>query len=344
MMPFVHKAQNDGLAVFALHNGNDDLENMIQNHSVACESISRRGCYYDVFRGLPTDDIAFLLYESMPENMATPAAESLLMALIEVLLLTEGKITIQNLAAFPLNSLKSKIDTMYNTGVLAQAEYDDINHYCMAGSSETDAVRIFLSRLNRQTEAIYGKPTNLFSNTKRMINQRGAITIDVGGSNNELLMSLLLNHLLLLQSQGRQFGIVFDEIPIAKFEKISDLLRSHPCAISHQDFFSSLFGGKEKGDDLFSEITGSVETTVLFRHSSGTSCQKWSDYMGKYKKIRIRYNIAQNNAYMNTSNSRGISVDETDEPRIRAETLLKLTDGMACIYDTSGILIAKIQG
>ena len=202
---------------------------------------------------------------------------------------------------------------------------------------------IFLNRLNRQSEAIYGKPLSRFSNTKSMLNQKGVIAIDVGNSGNELLVKLVLNHLLLLQGQGKEFAILLDNIPISRHEKISDLLRGHPYAISSQDFISSLFGGEQRGDDLFSEITGNVNTTVLFRHASGTTCQKWSEHLGKYRKIRIRYNIAQNNAFMNTSNSRGLSVDEADEPRIRAETLGKLADGLACIHSIDGILIAEVK-
>lgn len=343
LIPFVHKAQAENIPVFALHTGNADLEQMIQNHSRTTEFISRKGLFYDVFRGMPVDDIAFLLYETMPSDTATPAAESLLRALIEVLLLTDGKITLHNLAAFPLITLKSKIDAMYKGSLLSDDEYDEINHYCMAGSSDTDAVRIFLNRLNRQSEAIYGKPLSNFSNTKRMLNQKGVVAINVGSSGNELLVTLVLNHLLLLQGQGKEFAILLDNIPISRYEKISDLLRGHPYAISSQDFISSLFGGEQRGDDLFSEITGNVNTTVLFRHASGTTCQKWSEHLGKYRKIRIRYNIAQNNAFMNTSNSRGLSVDEADEPRIRAETLGKLADGLACIHSMDGILIAEVK-
>lgn len=343
LIPFVHKAQTENIPVIALHTGNADLEHMIQNHSRAVEFVSRKGFFYDVFRGMPVDDIAFLLYETMPSDTATPAAESLLRALIEVLLLTDGKITLHNLAVFPLITLKSKIDAMQKGGLLSDDEYDEINHYCMAGSSDTDAVRIFLNRLNRQSEAIYGKPLSNFSNIKRMLNQKGVVAIDVGSSGNELLVTLVLNHLLLLQGQGKEFAVLLDNIPISRHEKISDLLRGHPYAISSQDFISSLFGGGQRGDDLFSEITGNVNTTVLFRHASGTTCQKWSDHLGKYRKIRIRYNIAQNNAFMNTSNSRGLSVDEADEPRIRAETLGKLADGLACIHSIDGILIAEVK-
>ena len=343
LIPFVHKAQAENTPVIVLHTGNNELQQMIKNHSRDYEFISRKDCFYDVFRGLPVDDIAFLLYETMPKDTATPAAESLLRALIEVLLLTDGKITLQNLSAFPLISLKVKIDAMKNCGQLTGDDYDEINHYCMAGSSDTDAVRIFLNRLNRQSEAVYGKPLSKFSNIKRMLNQKGVITIDVGSSGNELLVSLVLNHLLLLQSQGKEFAVLMDNIPISKHDKITDVLRGHPYAVSCQDFVSSRFGGEQRGDDLFSEITGNVNTTVLFRHASGTTCQKWSEHLGKYRKIRIRYNISQNNAFMNTSNSRGLSVDETDEPRIRAETLGKLADGVACIHSINGVLIAEVK-
>ena len=343
LIPFVHKAQTENMPVIALHTGNQKLEQMLQNHSRGCEFISRGGLFYDVFRGMPTDDIAFLLYETMPDDIATPGAESLLRALIEVLLLTDGKITTHNLASFPLISLKTKIDAMQKGGLLTADEYAEINHYYMAGSSNSDAVRIFLNRLARQSEAVYGKPMSNFSNIKKMMNQKGVIAIDVGGSGNDLLVSLVLNHLLLLQSQGKEFAVLLDNIPISRHEKICDVLRGRPCAISSQDFVSSLFGGEQKGDDLFSEIMGNVETTVLFRHASGSSCQKWSEHLGKYRKIRIRYNISQNNAFMNTSNSRGLSVDEADEPRIRAETLGKLANGLACIHSINGILIADVR-
>lgn len=343
LIPFVHKAQVENIPVIALHTGNSDLEQMIRNHSRSYEFISRKNCYYDVFRGMPSDDIAFLLYETMPSDFATPAAESLMRALIEVLLLTEGKINLHNLAAFPLITLKNKIDSMQKGGLLSDDEYDEINHYYMAGSVDTDAVRIFLNRLSRQSEAIYGKPLSSFCNIRKMLNQKGVIAIDVGATGNELLTTLVINHLLLLQSQGKEFVVLLDNLPISKYEKVSDLLRGQPYAISNQDFVSSLYGGEPRGDDLFSEITGNVNTIVLFRHASGTTCQKWSEHLGKYRKIRIKYNIAQNNAFMNTNNSRGLSVDEADEPRIRAETLGKLANGLACIHSIDGILIAEVK-
>jgi len=343
LIPFVHKAQAKGVPVIVLHTGNADLENMIQNHSRDCEFISRKDTYYDVFRGLPVEDIAYLLYETMPQDSTNPAAESLLHALLEILSRTSGNITIQSLAAFPLLSLKTKIDDMYQLGQLTADEYAEINRYYMSGSAESDSVRIFLNKLNRQAEGVYGKITSRPCNIKRLLNQKGVIAIDVGNTGNDILLSLVINHLLFLQSQGREFAVLIDNVPLSKDPKLSELTRCKAYAVSSNDFISSLYGGERRGEDLFSEITGNVSAVVLFRHASGTSCQKWSEHLGTYNKIHIRYTLSQSKAFMNSNDSRGLSVEEKDEPRVRAETISKLPSGLACIHTIDGTLFAEIS-
>lgn len=343
LIPFVHKAQAQGLPVIVLHTGNDELNRILYEHSKCSESISKKDLYYDVFRGMPAEDIAYLLYETMPEDNASPAAEALLHSLLEILFRTSGKISIQSLAAFPLVSLKSKIDDMQKTGELNSEEYAEINRYYMSGASELDTVRIFLNRLNRQAESLYGKLTSNPCNIKRILNQKGVVSIDVGGTGNELLLSLIVNHLSLLQSQGRDFAVIIDGIPLSRNKKLIELTHYRIFAVSSNDFVSSLFGGDTKGEELFSEITGNVSSIVLFRHASGTSCRKWSEHLGTYNKIHIRYSLSQNNAFMNSSNSRGLSVDEKEEPRVRAETIGKLPNRFACIHTIDGILFAEVN-
>lgn len=343
LIPFVHKAQARGLPIIVLHTGNNELNRMLYEHSRCIEFVSKDSMYYDVFRGLPVEDIAYLLYETMPENDSSPAAEALLHSLLEVLSRTTGKISIQSLAAFPLLSLKSKIDDMQKTGELSSDEYAEINRYYMSGSSEIDAVRIFLNRLNRQAESVYGKLSANACNIKKVLNQKGIVSLNVGTTGNELLLSLVTNHISLLQSQGRDFAVIIDGITLAKSKKLVELTHYKVFAVSNNDFISSLYGGESKGDELFSEITGSISSVVLFRHASGASCQKWSGYLGTYNKIHIRYNISKNDAFMNSSNSRGLSVDEKEEPRVRAETIGKLPNRVACIHTINGTLFAEVN-
>lgn len=342
LIPFIHKAQQESIAVVVLHTGNDYLEAVIESHSVAHEFISKNDSYLDIFRGMPVDDIVNFLYELMQEYGATSATESFLRALIEVILCKNGNITINSLAKFPFVNLKKEIDDLLLSGDITADEYADINRYYMAGSAEIDLVRIFLNKLNRQAEAIYGYPSRTNSNIKKMINRKGVEAINIGHVNNDLVVKLIIDYLILLRSQGKEFAVVIDEFQFSKYPQIMDLLRGRFYCISNQDFIASIRGGKTNGDELFSDILGNVTTLVLLKHLSGDSRKKWSEFMGTYKKIRIRYNISQNNSFINSNNSRGISVDETDEPRIRPETLEKLFGTMVCIYNTDGILIAKL--
>ena len=342
MTPFINKSQNEGTPVIAIHSGNRDLETLIKSNSVACELISSGNLYYDAFRALPVDDIAFLLYETMPDDDVKASAEALIRSILEVLLRTNGKVTFQNIAAFPSAKLMDELNKLKTSGEITADEYISISRDYMAGSPEIDAVRSFLNKLNRQAENVFGKATPNTCNIKKILNNKGIISFDVGISNNDLILTFIINQLMHLQSAGRDFSILIDGIVISRYSMICDLLRGRTYAISHNDFISSLHGGERSAEDLFAEIAGSVNTVVLLNHKSGTSCQKWSEHLGKYHKIRIKMNISQTSSFIMSGNTRGISVDEADEPRVRAETISTLPDSLACIHNNRGTLFAEI--
>lgn len=341
LMPFVRKAQLEGTPVVALYSGNSDLDDMIHNNCVMCEDIGYGKMYYDVFRGIPVEDIANILYETMPES-TNPSAESLLRAVIEVLIRLNGKITFRDLAMYSTSTLIDDLDGLSTNGSVDVDEYREISRDYMAGSTEIDAVRSFMNKLNRQMENVFGKPHQNTCNIKKTLNLKGVVAIDVGIGNNELAMNLLLNHLLYYQEAGKPFAILVDGISVSQYEQFRSLLRGRTFAISESDFIASLFGGKNRGEDLFTEMMGNVCVAVIFNHKSGTSCQKWSEQLGKYHKLKIKTSISQSNSFMMSNDSRGIQVDETDEPRVRAETISMLPGSLACIHNQHGTLFAEI--
>ena len=343
LIPVVYRVQTQSnpLSIVILHTGNAMLNKMLSKYSREVAFIDKNNLYYDVFRGMPTDDIASLLYDTMPEGLAAPVAESLIHALIEVLLRTDGFVTLHNLGKFQLNQLEVTIDNIYKQGLFSPDEYSEIKSDYKAGSSESAAVRMFLNKLYKQTESVFGNPDREKSNIKAMLRRGSAITIDVGKTGTELLTSLVMKHLETLQLQGKSFVLIIDDLSPARFPILCSLLRAGSYAICNADFISSLHG-TQQGDDLFTELTGNVKTTVLFRHVSGSTCQRWSEHLGTYRKIRIKWGLSQNNSFMNTSNSRDLHVDEVDEPRVRAETLQALPSGVACIHSMEGILIAGV--
>ena len=348
IMPFVHKCQQKGIPVVAIHAGNAHLENMLVDHSVVCELISRKDLYYDVFRSLPVDDIAHILYETIED--ASPNVSVLLSALLEVVLRLEGNVTIQNLAAFPLVKFLDKLNDLKTHGTVTQDEFDDLSRDYMSGSAEIETVRTFLGRLARQSDSLYGKVRGNTCNIKKMLNKSGIIGLDVGVSNNDLVIALAMNHFRYVQSLGRDFAIVIDGIAISRFLQLCDLFRERLHVISHSDFIASLAGGERNNDELFTEITGGIATIVLLNHKSGTSCQKWSDHLGKYHKIYVKTNVSQGDnlgtgffgSGASRTNTQSINRDEEDVPRVRAETLSMLSDSLACIYSRNEILFSKL--
>ena len=342
LMPFVNKSQKENIPVFVLHANNRSLENMIKSNSNYHEFISLGGMYYDAFRSLPVEDMAYLLYESIPEDDSSPSAEALLRAILEVLLRNEGKATFHNIASFPSAKLVDELNRLLSTGEVSMDEFNDISRDYMSGSSEIDAVRSFLNKLNRQAESIFGKPTANICNIKKVINSKGVIAFDVGPSNNELIMNFIINQIIHLQQAGKDLNILIDGIALSRHPKICELIRGRVFALSNSDFISSLYGGERNGDDIFNEVTGDITTLVLLNHKSGTSCKKWSEHLGKYNKIRIKLNISQNKSWSVNSNTEGISVDEAEEPRIRAETIAMLPNSLACIHNRNGTLIAEV--
>ena len=342
LLPFMRKVQNANIPIFAIHAGNAALARMIGQYSTVYESVSMQDAYYDVFRGMAPEDISYLLYETMASGNAPAAAEFLLKAVVQTIMAQSGDVTIASLAAFHIPNLKNEIDTLLAQGLISNSEYADIWADFSAGSAERLAVGQFLNRLNRQFQTVYGQPGNQRANLKRVLNQNGSVAIDVGRNNNELLVNLVMKHVLLLHANGNPCAVILDGLPLCRIPDVQELILGGPFAISSPDFISSLYGGPQRGEDLFPKITGPVASTILFRHDSGTSCQKWSAHIGTYKKIRIRAAIGRNRAFLHEGNTHGYSVDEADEPKISADTINKLPDGMACLCRSDGILIAAV--
>lgn len=342
LMPFVRKLQNAGIPIVVLHKGNADIEAMLQNNSSIQARYGNGKLYYDMFRGMPAEDVASVLYETMPES-TSPCAESLIRAVMEVLFLKTGTATFDDLASYPLVNLMDDLNTLYNTGSVTAAEFKDISRDYMAGSAEIDSVRSFLNKLNRQMRHVFGMPGRSSQNIKKILNQKGIASFDMGTGGNELAVSLLLNQLLYYQESGKSFALLIDDISPAKFYQMSSLLQNCIFGISSADFIASLSGGEKRADEWFTELTGNVGAVVLFGHKSGTTCQKWSDHIGKYHKIKISMTISQSEAFLMGSSNHGVSVQETDEPRVRAQTLSMLPEAVACIHRPDGTLIAEVE-
>ncbi len=179
LMPFVRKVQMAGVPIVVIHNGDDDVESMIDGNSVIQEKIGYDHADYDAFRGMPIEDIANLLYETM-EDATGASAEALLRSVLEVVVRKSGVLSFRSLALYQIDDLMDDLDSMKNSGAISPDEYKSISRDYMSGSSEMDSVKAFLHKLNRQMDNIFGKKHTHSSNIKKTLNQKGVISFNIG--------------------------------------------------------------------------------------------------------------------------------------------------------------------
>ena len=344
LMPFVRKAQIRNIPVIVLHCGNRELEQLVSSseNSRGTETVGKGRKYYDMFRGLPVDDIARILYETMPDN-TSPDAEAYLRATINFILKRDGTVNLKLLSTLlsgnQIRNFSNALYAMETSGIITADERADIEADYLSATTQQNTVRSFISKLNQQIENVFGPYSANCCKMKYYINQKGVIAFDLGASTNELAANLVLNHLMYFQESGKEFAVLVDELPFSKYSRLTDLIRGRLYAVSASDCIARLSGNN---DSLFNEIMSSVACAVIFSHHAGSSSAKWSEQLGTYHKLKIKTNYSQTASYLQNSNTEGIQIEEADEPRVSANTISMLPEGLACIHRQDGTLIAPV--
>ena len=99
------------------------------------------------------------------------------------------------------------------------------------GSLAKDSLRIFLSELKLEFEALFENPSNRKSNIKSIINHAGAVVIDTGKGNYRRAVNLIFKHFTLMQIQGREFNILINNFPVYKFPVVMNFIREKAIKI-----------------------------------------------------------------------------------------------------------------
>ena len=341
---FISSSNAHNIPIVAIHNANRELEKVIYSVIKKCEVISSypdpKNYYYHIFGGMNVDDIVHIIFASMKESEDSEpeeGTEPLIRSLVMLIIMKEGTVTVHNIAAFPLKQIENEADRLYKAKLIDNHEYDEIIRNYKAGSSARDSLRMFLSELKLEFEALFGKPSGRKSNIKSIINHAGAVVIDTGRGNYRRAVNLMLKHFTLMQLQGKEFNILIDNFPVYKFPVVMDFIRGRNYSAGHKDFINLLCGGD---DDLFSELADGG-TAILFRHK-GDSSRKWSEYLGNYLKIKAKSSITQSGFIFNFQPSKSFEDEELEKPRISPATLSRLPAGIACISRDHEILITQI--
>lgn len=348
LIPFIFKSQNKNMPIVILHNSDSELEAMIAGCCKVHEIVSRDGRYCDIFAGLIPDDIVSLIYDTICEDKAKEGTESLLRALVNVVLTRKPEACVEDIASFPIGRLRDGITSLKDDGVLKGSEYSEWIGDYDAGSQARESVRSFLARLNTDFKSVFGEDRPERSNIRRTLNSKGIVMIDIGKCSAEIAVKLIMNYLLLLDKNKHSFNVIIDDLPIAKFPEFGDLIRGRTYAISHSDFIASLslsrskYNHENNSEELFIDLTCDAGAAVVFRHNGIASCRKWSEYFGTYRKIKIQREHTRSGGVFHYNRSDSLAEHEQDLPRVRERSISMLPDGVACVYRNEGIFIGSI--
>ncbi|MBQ7545195.1 MAG: hypothetical protein IJT02_09675 [Synergistaceae bacterium] len=345
LMPFIYRSQTSNMPLVIIHNSDSTLESMIASSCKVHEIISAKGLYCDIFAGLIPDDIVRLISDTIGEDNGT---ESLLRALVNVVLTKRPDACIEDIASFPLGKLRDGIIRLNASGVLTKKQYSDWLEDYDAGSGARVSLRTFLTNLADDFRHVFGAKRAGRSSIVRTLNHNGAVMIDIGKGTAELAVKLLINYLLLLDKNHCNFNFIIDDFYIAKFPEISDIIRGRTYAISHSDFAASLSLSRSKythennSDELFRDLTHDAGVVCVFCHQSADSCRRWSEYFGTYRKIKTQREHSSSGGWASYNPAESLSEQEHDLPRVRGRSIESLPSGVACVYRKEGIFIGSI--
>jgi len=330
--------------VIVLHTANGGIEDIVTRNGFGT-AVSERNKKFDAFTSFEFNEI----YQAVTDTCKSkydikPAGRYVLQAVYDLLLNRGKKPYFSGFANCPYFKLSDTITTRLNSGAITQDEADRLNSLLLTGQSECPKIDTFFNDMKSQIDYLSAPdPAAVHAaSVLSAIKKSQILCIDIRSSANAMLLELVLNSLVIAMNRGRDFSLLIDDIAFVNNDMLKNTLcqkASHNNIILSKDLYA-LTGGKE---DVFAAVIGGAEKTVLFSHSSGISCDKWSRYVGEYEKIDVSQS---HNSSWHQSGKWGFNTNsgKTEtlkrEAKVKPEQINRLSQNEAFIYDyTTGSLI-----
>jgi len=333
----LRNAQSVGHPVIVLHAANSRLENIITRSGLGAV-VNASNKLFDGFASLEFHEIVQIVTDTCKARYEIkPPGRYILQVVYELLAIQGTRPYFAHFANCPFLKLRDQIASRLSTGRITQDVADKLNSLLLTGQTECQKVDAFFSDMKSQLE--YMSATSPSSTGAEgilsAIKKKQILSIDIRSSSNTMLLEFLVNTLVIAMNRGYDFTLLLDDIPFTS----NDFLKSTVCQRSNhrniilsKDLYS-LVGGK---DETFNTIVGGAERAVLFAHSSSSSCDKWSKYLGEYEKIDVSYN--DSGGFSQSSNwgynsHYGQTETLKREHKVKPEEIRTLSQNEAFIFD-----------
>lgn len=335
-------ALDQNVPVIVLHEGNLDLQNQIRAATAFTGNkviIAKNTEIYDPFYNRTDQEICNIIINSAPKNSAIGAkGNHYIIGMSEFIKSDVSKPYCGGFLSCGLNDLHVGIDRAVSNGIITCHKADQIRDLLMQGQNEEANIQSFFSQLACQGRGIISNRGSRSSavNIRTAAAHNGMLMIDIGSSTNEILLNLIMNEIKEILSTGKQIMLVLDGININSNETLSGVLRSlsSRCltVLTSDDVYSML--GAE--DSLFNTFIGNACKCIVYSHTAGVSCTKFSEVFGYYDVDKVSRNSGNNENYQwgyGYTSSKSITVSTDREFVVKPEEISRMAENEVYILD-----------
>lgn len=330
------------IPTIVLHEGNEllqsDIELLTANYGNK-DILTNSSFAYDPFYNRSNQEICHLIANSTGRQILIGAlGQQYILGMAEFIERKAKRPYIDMFLRCPYDTLIDRINYDQQSGKLTVQEATVIRNQLIQGQNEQPNVQSFFSQLTYQGAGVLARKNNRSSliNIRETVNNHGLIMIDIGSSTNEILLNLIMNEIKEVLAHGKKVMLVLDGININANELLADIVKSlsSRCLITFlSDDAYSMLGSD---DNLFHSFVGNACKCIVFSHSVGITCNKWSEVFGYYDEDKISRTAGNSQNFQwgyGTGTTHTINVTSERSPVVKPEEIARMPRNAVYILD-----------
>jgi len=331
------------LPTIIIHSSNQYIETEIKSllgNSVI--TINRANAYFDPFNYQNPDTIINTILSTLKEKYnANDNIKYCIRGIVKCLVAAGRTPSFMAFKKCPrVRVLNSKVDNLLSQGAISDTVADDIKYELGKGQDEFDKLESYFSDLSDQMSDIsnFSSGNNSYDVFKAANSQR-ILIIDIGSSENDLLIDIIINQIKTFCRHNR-VSVIFDDItvyqnntPLKKF--LCDNNKKCYTMFSSSDIYASLCGDGQ----LFNTIVGLSQKNLIMQHHSAQSAEVWSKTIGYYDKTEsnITYTRGKTRGgislFPSYNTNEAVSYTEKREEIVKGKEITDMQNNELYVYD-----------
>ena len=335
-------ALSQNIPVVILHEGNIDLQNQVSTATSFTNNkviIAKNTSVYDPFYNRTNQEICNLIINSTQSNSSIGAVgQQYIIGIAEFIKSKNIPPFCEMFVSCPHDLLFEKIDDAEHQGYITDQKATQIRNQLMQGQNERARIQAFFAQLAYQGAGVLSNKgsRNAAVNIRTAVEHNGMLMLDIGSSTNDILLNLLMNEIKEVLATGKQIMLVLDEININSNEILSKVIKSLSSRCLTTMLADDVYSMLGADDNLFHSFVGNASKCIVFSHTMGVSCNKWSEVFGYYDVDKVSQNVGSNQNYQwgyGFGSSNSISVSTNREFIVKPEDFARMAPEEVYILD-----------